>query len=229
MDSQGGGHAIKDILAENNRSHKDGPILDPEDEVHQRKSGRFILKMCNFSTDFIAESNFCCLRLLEHKDLLFPAVPFGEDATMSQQESWEIVRSMQQQMQTIVMSETPTGKIHFDVPKGGGHGKEKKDLYTAFMLAGRGVYDLLWSEELPDDIIYHGGRVKERAAPEVSAGFAEEQYNNPDLPEAVKDKIEFARDPEAYRDKLLRKALFKRTLITSPAAVLKPVPKKPKR
>jgi hypothetical protein len=229
MDSQGGGHTIKDILAENNQAHSGGPILDPEDEVHQLKSGRFLLKMCNFGTDFIADSNFCCLRLLEHKDLLFPAVPSGEETSLAQQESWEVIRTMQQQMQTIVMTETPTGKIHFDVPKGGGHGKEKKDLYTAFMLAGRCIYDLLWAEELPDDIIYHGGKMRERDGLRLPSALPPAPYEDPAIPEVIRDKMEFANDPEAYREKLLRKSLNKRTLITSPSAVLKPVPKKPKR
>ncbi|HEC64566.1 MAG TPA: hypothetical protein ENI23_04680, partial [bacterium] len=218
MDSQGGGHAIKDILAENNQAHRDGPILDSEDEVHQLKSGRFLLKMCNFGTDFIAESNFCCLRLLEHKDFLFPAVPSGYDTTIAQQESWEVVRTMQQQMQTIVMTETPTGKIHFDVPKGGGHGKEKKDLYTAFMLAGRCVYDLLWAEELPENIIHHGGTIREREGPSLPAGFETYGYQDSTIPQVMRDKLEIAQDPEAYRDKLLRNSRQKRTILTSPIA-----------
>ncbi|MEE8322498.1 MAG: hypothetical protein V3R57_02585, partial [Candidatus Bathyarchaeia archaeon] len=229
MDSQGGGHAIKDILAENNRNHREGPILDYEDEVHQLKSGRFLLKMCNFGTDFISESNFCCLRLLEHKDLLFPAVPSNEETNMAQQESWEVVRSMQQQMQTIVMTETPTGKIHFDVPKGGGHGKEKKDLYTAFMLAGRCVYDLLWSEEMPESIIHHGGTVRDREGPRLPAGFDSVSFEDPTIPQAIRDKIEMATDPDGYREKILRETYRRRTILTSPAAVLKPLPKKPKR
>jgi len=229
MDSQGGGHAIKDMLAENTRAHRDGPILDPEDEVHQLKSGRFLLKMCNFGTDFISDSNFCCLRLLEHKDLLFPAVPFSEETTMAQQEAWDVIRTMQQQMQTIVMTETPTGKIHFDVPKGGGHGKEKKDLYTAFMLAGRCVYDLLWAEEMPESIIHHGGVTRTREGPKLPAGFESATYEDPTIPQIIRDKIEMADDPEAYREKMLRQTFQKRTVLTSPIAVLKPVPKKPKR
>ena len=54
-------------------------------------------------------------------------------------------------------------------------------------------------------------------------------HEDPAIPEVIRDKIEFANDPEAYREKLIRKNFNKRTLITSPSAVLKPVPKKPKR
>jgi len=229
IDSQGGGHAIKDILAENNNDHREGPILDPEDEVHQLKSGRFILQLCNFGTDFIEQSNLFCLRLLEHRDILFPAVPMAEESSMAQAESWEVVNTMLQQMQTITTTETTTGKIHFDVPKGGGHGKEKKDLYTAFMLAGRCVYDLLWAEEMPDSIIHHGGAVHERQAPQLPSYFQVDPYEGQNIPAALKDKLEIARDPDAYREKMLRNTFNKRTILVSPTAVLKPVPKKPKR
>jgi len=229
IDSQGGGHAIKDILAENNNDHREGPILDPEDEVHQLKSGRFILQLCNFGTDFIEQSNLFCLRLLEHRDILFPAVPMAEESSLAQAESWEVVNTMLQQMQTITTTETTTGKIHFDVPKGGGHGKEKKDLYTAFMLAGRCVYDLLWAEEMPDSIIHHGGAVHERQAPQLPSHYQVDPYEGQNIPAALKDKLEIARDPDAYREKMLRNTFNKRTILVSPTAVLKPVPKKPKR
>jgi hypothetical protein len=101
--------------------------------------------MCNFGTDFISESNFAALRLLEHRDLLFPSIPRAEEPTPAQEEGWQTIQIMKQQMQMIELTETPTGKHHFDVPKGGGHGRQKKDLYSAFMLAARCVYDHLWA------------------------------------------------------------------------------------
>lgn len=119
MDAGGGGLAIKDILAENNRGHRAGPILDPDDEVHQLKPGRHILTMCNFGTEFISDSNFAALRLLEHRDLLFPSIPRDNVPSAAQEESWTTIQAMKQQMQMIEISETPTGKTHFDVPKGG--------------------------------------------------------------------------------------------------------------
>lgn len=227
MDAGGGGLAIKDILAENSRQHPMGPILDPEDEVHMMKTGRHILTMCNFSTDFISESNFACLRLLEHKDLLFPSVNKEEDPNAQADEAWETIQRMKQQMQTIELTETPTGKHHFDVPKGGGHGEQKKDLYTAFFLAGRCVYDELWSEGLPDSILHHGGAVRAREDGGTGAFDALDalQQANPELAEQIRDKIEMVNDPDAYRARMIRGG-NKRTLVTSTAAVLKPVPKK---
>lgn len=229
MDAAGGGLAIKDILAENNRNHRAGAILDVEDPIFQLKPGRHILKMCNFSTDFISDSNHAALRLLEHRDLLFPNISRDAAPSLAQEESWATVQEMKKQMQMIEITETPTGKHHFDVPKGGGHGKQKKDLYTAFMLAARCIYDCLWTEMLPEDILHHGGVIKNREPrPELTAKTLE-GYPTEDLPDAIRDKLELAQDPEGYRRRLLERTFNKRTLLTSPAAVLKPVVKKTKK
>jgi hypothetical protein len=133
---------------------------------------------------------------------------------------------MKQQMQMIEVTETPTGKYHFDVPKGGGHSKQKKDLYTAFMLAGRCVYDHYWSEMLPESILHHGGVLKPRDERPTFASETLQGYPPDGVPEALRDKLEMAEDPEAFRQKLLRRTFRKRTLLTSPSAVLKPMPKK---
>ena len=221
MDAGGGGLAIKDILAENNRGHRAGPILDPNDEVHQTKSGRHILTMCNFGTDFISESNFAALRLLEHRDLLFPSIPREEEPTPAQEHSWSTIQEMKGQMQMIELSETPTGKHHFDVPKGEGHGKQKKDLYTAFMLAARCVYDNLWVEMLPESIIHHGGIIRGRdPLPEIISDGIEVEVHG-----VLRDKLEMAQDPEGYKQRMLAKTFKGRKVITSSAAVLKPVSK----
>ena len=88
MDAGGGGLPIKDILAENSRNLSGGPILDPEDEAHQLKSGRHILTMCNFGTDFIADSNLAALKLLEHRELRFPRPPLDDQPLSDLDESW---------------------------------------------------------------------------------------------------------------------------------------------
>lgn len=227
IDSQGGGWAIKDILAENRSGDARGPILDPEDEVHQLKSGRHILKMCNPSVDFIAQSNFFALALLEHRNLLFPSVPTGEQPSALQDEAWQVIQKMKGQMQAIEHTETPTGKQHFDVPKGEGHGKQKKDLYSAFMLVARAVYDSLWAEQMPESILHHGGLMN------VRDGSSANLPGDPALgksafsvPQALRDKLEIARDPEGFKRRMLQDGMSKRTNLYSPAAVLKPKPKK---
>lgn len=227
MDAGGGGLAIKDILAENSHQHPLGPILDPQDEMHKFKTGRHILIMCNFSTDFISDSNYHCLRLLEHRDLLFPSTSTENNPNLQADEAWSTIQDMKSQMQSIELSETPTGKNHFDVSKGGGHGKQKKDLYTAFMLAGACVYDTLWSESLPESILHQGGTVRswEDGDSDAFSALDNLSNSNPELAQQIRDKIEMVDDPEAYRNRLIH-GRSKRTLITSSAAVLKPVPKK---
>jgi len=232
MDAGGGGMAIKDILAENHRGLPGGPILDAEDEAHQQKTGRHVLTMCNFGTEFISDSNFAALRLLERREILFPAPPKADEPRAADEESWTTITRMLQQMQTIIISETPTGKIHFDVPKGAGHGLQKKDLYTAFMLAARGIYDFLWAESIPDSEIHHAGVItprKVRSAPGLATGYQRIQEMQDTIPEAMQDKLDMLRDPDEYKKKMLDRATGRtRRVLTSPAAVLTPKPK-PKR
>ena len=224
MDAQGGGMAIADILAENPTNHAAGPILDPEEELSQLKSGRKILTLCNFSSDFISESNFSALRLLEHRELLFPILPQNKEPDSIIEESWQTIRDMKNQMQSIELTETPTGKHHFDVPKGGGHGKQKKDLYTAFMLAARCIYDILWTEGMPEDIMHHGGVIRSRQR-DPDSKAVEDAYGG-NIPQAIMDKMEIAQDPEGFKRRMIDDMGNSRKVRTSASAVLRPKIKK---
>ncbi len=224
MDAQGGGMAIADILAENPTNHPAGPLLDPEEELSQLKSGRKILTLCNFSSDFISESNFSALRLLEHRELLFPTLPQNKESDSMIEESWQTIRDMKNQMQSIELTETPTGKHHFDVPKGGGHGKQKKDLYTAFMLAARCIYDILWTEGMPEDIMHHGGVVRSRQR-DADGKAVEDAYGG-NIPQAIMDKMEIAQDPEGFKRRMIDDMGNSRKVRTSASAVLRPKIKK---
>jgi len=221
MDSQGGGLSIKDILAENNNKLPNGPILDCEDALHLQKKGRHILKLCNFTPEWIADSNFGALRLLENKELLFPEVPF-EEANERLALAWETVNAMKSQMQLIIVSETPTGKVHFDVPKGGGHGKQKKDLYTAFLIACRGAYDTLWAEEVPVNVLHHSGLLIPREDRGVGYTFSNQGPTDEMLPGSLQEKMMLIQNPEQYKVDLLRSMAGRRQVLTSPSAVLKP-------
>lgn len=223
MDSQGGGNSIKDMLAENPTGSAAGPILDPNDPVHQTKMGRHILTMCNFSSEFISQSNYNTLSLLEHRELLFPGPPKKENPSALEDESWQTIQRIKRQMQTIELTETTTGKNHFDVPKGGGHGKQKKDLYTSCMLAARCVYDLLWSEQLPESIMYHGGVLNSRTRrnnPSLSS-VAEDAFGG-EIPEVLLEKMEIAQDPEQYKRKMLDKMNSSRRVLVDSSACLTP-------
>jgi len=232
MDAGGGGLPIKDMLAENSRNLPGGPILDPEDPAHQSKTGRHILTMCNFGTDFIADSNFAALKLLEHRELRFPQPPTVDSPTLQQEESWSTINRLMQQMQTIVVSETPTGKVHFDVPKGQGHGTQKKDLYTSFMLAARGIHDLIWADSIPENVLHQSGVIRNRGqapvavyAPEIAGGFQGSAAEQLAFPNAIQDRLDIARDPEEFKRRILSGRSRHKKVLTSPAAVLTPRPK----
>jgi len=229
MDAQGGGLSIKDILAENVRNLPQGAILDCEDGIHSLRQGRHILKLCNFSPDFISDSNFAALRLLEHKDILFPDVPQDTAAIDKLEESWGTIQNMKAQMQLIVITETPTGKVHFDVPKGGGHGKQKKDLYTVFMLGARAVYDALWTDNEPQSVLHQIGILKPIEDRAIGYRFSGDgPYPEAPIPGTLQEKLLLIQNPEKYKADLLRRLANKRQVLTSPTAVLKPRIKKGK-
>ena len=158
--------------------------------------------------------------------LLFASIPREQEPSPAQEEAWETIEIMKRQMQAIELSETPTGKHHFDVPKGGGHGKQKKDLYSAFLFAARCVYDHLWSEGLPENIMHHEGVMRPRQRGNASFESQEDALGQ-DIPPALRDKLEIAEDPEAYKQKKLHEIYNRRHVITAPsAAVLSPKPRK---
>ena len=73
MDAQGGGNAIKDLLAEGYGNKT--PILDMDNDDTKYRAGRRILKLINFSPSWIADANFGALSLFENNRLRFPDVP----------------------------------------------------------------------------------------------------------------------------------------------------------
>jgi len=157
MDRFGGGEPLKDILAlglENNE-----PILDLNDKEHDPKAGRRILELCTPAPTWIQEANFGTKALLERKNYLFPEVPLS---AISDQFaiSYENVRKLKSQTLSIVMTQNPGGTtLHFDTPTKGG----RKDLYSAFILAGWGINKVVAENEEEDKpILFHGGVVTPR-------------------------------------------------------------------
>lgn len=157
MDRFGGGESLKDILALGLEGHE--PILDLNDKEHLPKQGNRILELCSPSTTWIQEANFGTKALLERKNYLFPEVPL---TTISDQVaiSYENVRKMKSQILNIVMTQNPSGtSLHFDTPTKGG----RKDLYSAFILAGWGINKITAeNEEEQKPILYQGGVITPR-------------------------------------------------------------------
>lgn len=163
MDAAGGGTAIKDLLEEEGRWPSGQRILDMDDEKNVGLAGRHILRLANFSPRWISEAVYGTLNLLEKGGLVFPRRPRPEGIDEAaykkldvEEEVFETVERTISQLLMIEVSESRAGVPHFDVPSGGGHAAQKKDLYTAFILAGKQVYDLTISREEPEQLLQLG-------------------------------------------------------------------------
>jgi len=131
MDKGGGGKAICDLLEEGYDGYE--PIIDTTNKENELKEGRHILELVNFNPAWISDANFTTKSLLENKTLRFPEPPLStldiEGIT------YERINTMKSQMLNIVVTQTPSGLLHFDTPKKG----QNKDLYSAIILAAHGV------------------------------------------------------------------------------------------
>jgi len=169
----GGGLAIKDLLAEEERWGASARILDADDEDVKDLSGRHILHLFNPSPKTNAEAVYASLNLLETNNLYLPKRPQPRgsskeafDELDSLEGIYENIENMLRQMMLIEVTESRSGVAHFDVPSGGGHASQKKDLFTAFILAGKKTYDLIMSDEEEEGIL-EVGIIEKR--PEVGA------------------------------------------------------------
>jgi len=150
----GGGLALKDLLAEEERWGAALRILDAEDEELKDNTGRHILYMFNPSPKTNAEAVHASLSLMEQGGLKLPQRPQPCGSTkesfdrLEQEEGvYETVERLLRQLMMIEVSESRSGVAHFDVPSGGGHAAQKKDLYTSFILASRKAYELATTDE----------------------------------------------------------------------------------
>jgi len=160
MDSQGGGLAIKDLLADETR-YGNRIILDVNDEEYFGVEGNHILELVNPSPNVNSECIWSTLNLLENSKLFFAG------PTLSGLESEELIHEsivvLVKQLLAIVVTSTKSGQAHFDVPNGGGHGAQKKDLFSAFVYGGRKIAQM---ERAVDNaqVLWTGGLVYDRTA-----------------------------------------------------------------
>lgn len=133
----GGGVALKDLLA-NEQIFRGRLIIDMEDEDYKDIPGRRILRMHEPKPKLIAESNYAAANLLERNMLKFAK---GADKFNSANERILFnIDEMLKQIISVTIEETKSGIAHFDIPATG-KGSRKKDLYSAFVLAAKGLYD----------------------------------------------------------------------------------------
>ena len=156
MDAGGGGLSMRDILEDPiSAGNEQNIILDMEDEGTVGRKGRRILRMIDFSPSWIASANFDMRSSLEHRKLLFPSIlqsstylppkhdinanidVLFEETTKEINDPKEVMAEVyftaMKQIESIMVSETKTGVLHFDTP----HNRMKKDLYTSILIAHR--------------------------------------------------------------------------------------------
>ena len=159
----GGGLAMKDLLFEEERWGSGLRLVDVDEEDHKHLPGRHILHMFQPSPRANAEAVFASLNLMEKDLLSLPQRPQPKTTSveaMSELEEaegiYETVVKMTRQLMLIEVSESRSGMAHFDVPTGGGHAAQKKDLFTSFILASKMAYDLMLSEDESSGILEVG-------------------------------------------------------------------------
>lgn len=142
VDQGGGGGTIRDLLAEeyvtydsNGVPQEQTPILPIDPKEFQGKPGKRILDVVYFSSKVVNEMNHNLKAELENKQLLLPAPPTDGDA---QRESlYSEVELMIDETKSIVITPLKNGMLNFDVPTQ----KQKKDRYSAFLLASKAARD----------------------------------------------------------------------------------------
>lgn len=204
MDSQGGGYAIAEML----RTKKlldidkgDFPIYEVIDIENPKTTdgetdGRQILHLVKQSSEFNQEANIALHKSLETRTLLFPAFDSVKMyAAIEAEKSMGVVydtyeenvyhlEELKNELCTIQMSETATGRERFDTPQvvspgavegRARKGRLRKDRYTAILLAHKHVYD---TDIAPDDAIDYNdvaGNITKRDKP----GKDEVMYRGP--------------------------------------------------
>lgn len=194
MDSQGGGYAIAEMLRNKkllNKDDGDFPIyevidFDDPKSTDGETDGRHILHLVKQSSEFNQEANIALHKSLETRTLLFPAFDsVNMYAALEAEKAMGIVfdnyeenvfnlEELKNELCTIQMSETATGKEKFDTPQtvkpGAVEGRARKgrlhkDRYTALLLSHKYIYD---TEIATDDSIDYNdvaGNIEKRSKP----------------------------------------------------------------
>lgn len=204
MDSQGGGYAIAEMLQNKkllNIDEGDFPIyevIDFDDPkfTDGETDGRHILHLVKQSNEFNQEANIALHKSLETRTLLFPAFDSVKMyAAIEAEKAMGVIfdnyeenvfnlEELKNELCTIQMSETATGKEKFDTPqvvKPGAvegrsrKGRLRKDRYTALLLSHKYIYDTHIAPD--DDIDYEdvAGNIEKRSKP----GENESLYRGP--------------------------------------------------
>jgi hypothetical protein len=179
MDAGGGGNSLRDYLADPQSVGMPSSLKVVEPDANVYHSGKRILKMCDFTSSFIEDANNNTKALLEQSALKLPAAnnpieSLRKSGPAGNKKETDLVQVLINQTASIVITPTGhTGRLRYGLPKNssspGGSQRNnlqvrKKDLYTAFILAGCCVYDLAF-RPIEDKKLIESGIIREIEAP----------------------------------------------------------------
>jgi hypothetical protein len=206
MDSQGGGYAVSEMLRNKklmDMDNGDFPIyeivdFDEPKDTDGETDGRHILHLVQQSTQFNQDANVVLHKSFETRTLLFPAFDSVKMyASLEAEKSMGVVfdtyeenvfniEELKNELCTIQMSETATGKERFDTPQviqpgavegRSRRGRLKKDRYTSLLLAHKYVYETDISHGTEIDYDDVAGNIEKRGKSEKGEPF----YRGPGL------------------------------------------------
>lgn len=145
MDSGGGGTTIRDLLADPSLCPpSESIILQRDFDEHRMKKGKKILRLVEFSRyEWVHNSNHNLLlglhdgtlQIATDKGSLKEATDYNE--TPEEEESRIEIDNTITEIQNIVVTKTPSGRMHWDTP----HKNQRKDRYSAVLIG----YDMAYS------------------------------------------------------------------------------------
>lgn len=142
MDKGGGGLTVCDLFhTKELLLPGEIPLWDINDKDNDDKAGdHSMVEMVDFTPKWISEANYSMLADIAHKRLLFPCTIHEQHYPPSRLEEADIVfeeiEETKREMSKIVVTTTEKANVlHFDIPKMKGAGYERKDRYSAILLA----------------------------------------------------------------------------------------------
>lgn len=184
IDPLGGGRAVIEALMDPNAiQHGESLILESIDQESGPKetdmmAGLHILKIINFTSEWISKANYLMKKDMEDKFLKFP---FSDDISYAIAEYYDEslgdhkslydtlddciyeIEELKKELTSITVSESPTGKERFDTPSikinANKKGRLKKDRYSALLMANWVARNMIDNEERlenPDIVMLTG-------------------------------------------------------------------------
>ena len=172
IDSQGGGRAVMEAFTDVTKLKEGESVILPSIEATEKVKdtdilpGLHIIKVINFTSEWIAQANYALKKDMEDKTVRFPlndaiSYALAEYYDESMGDSKELydtlddcifeIEELKKELTTIIVSETSTGREKFDTPSTkigiNRKGRLKKDRYSALLMCNFIARDILTNED----------------------------------------------------------------------------------